>query len=286
MGRKGWTRFVVKQNRFYRRDRYFFVGALLFSVLLFLFYFSARAMDWIADEDLLRMFPLKRMKVLFVFEAFFFGLESEKKHFLIRTRIMDPMDENKYIQSHLNAMPLLRMHAFDFGAFHRSLLLRRMPAILIYMGGAALFVILSPGESYKSEVIGFMALILLMIVLGSELWFRTELYLQNKRGLVSMKQEPAERYSEVAIFGLEGAIWCFFFMTVGVFFSNFVAVHLNAIHYYPQLVRRREDWAFGWLLAAVIIHVQAHLKGERQLRFQRALVAVLIVADLLFFLPL
>lgn len=286
MGRKGWTRFVVKQNRFYRRDRYFFVGALLFGVLLFLFYFSARVMDWITDEDLLLMFPLRRMKVLFVFEAFFFGLESEKKHFLIRTRIMDPMDEKKYIQSHLNAMPLLRMHAFDFGAFHRSLLLRRTPAILIYMGSAALFVILSPGEHYKSEVIGYMALILLVIVLGSELWFRTELHLLNKRGLVNMKQEPVERYSEVGIFAFEGAIWFFFFMTLGVFFSNIVAVHLNAIHYFSEMVRRREEWAFGWLLAAIIIHVQAHLKGERQLRIQRALVAVLIVADLLFYLPI
>ena len=285
MGRKGWTRFVIKQNRFYRRDRYFFIGALLFCVLLIWFFFSSRVMGWIADEDLTRIFPVRRMKALFAFEAFFFGLESEKKYFLIRTRIVDPMNENKYVQSHLNAMPLLRMHAFDFGAFHRSLLLRRLPATLVYMVSAALFVVLSPGEIYKSEVIGYMALILLMITLGSEIWFRTELFLLNMRGLVNTKQESAERYSEIGIFVFEGLVWCFFFMTVGVFLSNTVAVQANAIHFFSKMAKLRDEWALGWLFAGAIIHIQAHLKGDRQLRIQRTIVGILIFADLLFFLP-
>ena len=72
MGRKGWTGLVERQNRYYMRARYLFFGAALFGFLLVLFVFSARIMGWIGDKDLGQMLPIKQMKSLLAFEAFFF----------------------------------------------------------------------------------------------------------------------------------------------------------------------------------------------------------------------
>lgn len=265
------------------RARYLFFGAALFGFLLVLFVFSARIMGWIGDKDLGQMLPIKQMKSLLAFEAFFFGVESEKRHYLIRTRILDPIDDNKFIQSHLNAMHILRMHAFDFGVYHRRLILRRLPAILVYMATAALFAYCLPGEMFISSVIGYTAFVFLAIMAGSESWYRAEQIRLNMRGYVTPERESREW--ETGIFVVEGLIWCWFFMLVGVFFSNLAVVHLNAWHYFSKLASRRESWAVGWLLAATVIHTQAHIKGRRQLRALRLVVAALLIADMLFFLP-
>ena len=138
MGWKRWARLVERQNRFYMRDRYLFFGSALLGALLVWYYVSSRVLNWIPEMNPGSLFPYRNVRVILILEAFFCSLESEKKYYLVRTRIQDPLYENEYVQSHLNAMYFLRMHAFDFGAVHRRLVLRRLPEIGIYAATAAL----------------------------------------------------------------------------------------------------------------------------------------------------
>ena len=188
MGWKRWAGLVERQNRFYMRDRYLFFGSALLGALLGLYALSSRVLNWIPETDTGLLFPYRQMRVALILEAFFFGMESEKKHYLVRTRIQDPLYENEYVQSHLNAMYFLRMHAFDFEAVHRRLVLRRLPEIGIYSVTPALLAYLVPGELFISNVIGYAALSFLAIMAGSETWFRVQMYMLNQRGFVSIAE--------------------------------------------------------------------------------------------------
>ena len=286
MGWKRWAGAVARQNRFYMRDRYLFFGSVLMCALLVLYVLSAWVFEWIAEPDIGKMLPYQEMRVALVLAAFFFGVESEKKHYLVRTRIQDPLYENEFVQSHLNAMHILRMHAIDFGAYHRGLFVRRLPAVAVFVADAALLGNCVPGEIYTSNVIGYAAGVFLAIVVGAEFWFRAQLYMLSRRSFVSADEGSTDRIFDTAIFIVEGIIWCWFFMLVGSLFSNMVMAHVNALKLFPKLVKRRESPAFGWLIAAFIIHTQAHLKGKKQYRRQCLLVAAVLIVDMMFYLPI
>ncbi|MBR5348984.1 MAG: hypothetical protein IK125_07095 [Lachnospiraceae bacterium] len=286
MGRKRWAGAVSRQNRYYMRDRYLFFGSALMCLLLFLYVLSARVLEWIPEPDIGRMLPYKEMRIALVLAAFCFGVESEKKYYLVRTRIQDPLYENEYVQSHLNAMHILRMHAFDFGVFHRQLFLRRLPAAAVFVAGAALFASCLPGDIYVSNVTAYAVLVFVMIQAGAEIWFRVQLHMLNRRSFVSVEEGASDRIVDTAVFIVEGLVWCWFFMLVGSLFSNTVILHANVLKLFSTSLKRRENPAFGWLIAAFIIHTQAHIKGEKQLRRQRLLVGVILIADLLFFLQI
>lgn len=286
MGWKRWARLVERQNRFYMRDRYLFFGSALLGALLVWYYVSSRVLNWIPEMNPGSLFPYRNVRVILILEAFFFGLESEKKYYLVRTRIQDPLYENEYVQSHLNAMYFLRMHAFDFGAVHRRLVLRRLPEIGIYAATAALLAYLNPEELFISNVIGYAALSFLAIMAGSEAWFRAQMYLLNQRSFVSVVEEPKSRIGDTISFILEGIIWCCFFTLVGSLFSNLLGAHLNVLNVFSKTAKQRQGVALGWLIAAFIIHTQAHIKGRKQLRRLYLLVGAILIADMMFYLPI
>lgn len=286
MGWKRWAGTVRQQNHFYMRDRYLFFGSALMCLLLVLFVLSARVLEWVSEPDIGQMLPYKQMRIALLLAAFCFGVESEKKYYLVRTRIQDPLYENEFVQSHLNAMHILRMHAFDFGIYHRRLFLRKLPAIAVFVATASLFASCLPGEVYVANVTMYAALVFLMILAGAEIWFRVQLSMLKRRSFVSVDEGSTERIFDTAVFIVEGLIWCWFFMLVGAMFSNMVMLHANVLKLFSTSVKRRENPAYGWLIAAFIIHTQAHIKGKKELRRQRLLVGAVLIADLLFYLPI
>jgi len=296
LGRKRWIKLVERQNRYYTRDRYLFWGVVLFGTVLAFYNLSLHVLKWLPSSDFGSLLSVKQMRVLFPFTAFFYGLESEKKYYLIRTRIPDTVEDEKYIQTHLSAMHILRMHAFDFGHFHKTLLIRRIPAILLFMGTGALFAYSSSDVVYYSAVIGYAAFIFLMIMAGADLWYRLNLCMLKRGGFLNKEKDPAKQVIESVTYVLEGAVWCMFFMQIGLLMTNTLVIHFNmagflrervrileGISISRERVRIREGVALFWLIAATILHIQAHLKGKRQKTILSLLVIGILIVDLLFY---